>query len=514
MPAESKPVAPENDFLSQVRALALRGDLVSAQDLATQALHSYPRSVELRRALAGIHRQRGDTALAQNQLQELLADHPGDFPAAITLAGIHRDAGRLTAVADVLCKCFEQGRHDAELAIRAIDLLADCGRTHAASQIVETAISVAPDDVRLHAYAGMLDIQIGEFERAREHYLFAMQHSRRACDWHVPLGLSTTQRYASAEHPDFELFSGYVQRADLDDKARSSLLFALAKAYDDIGDYRQAAACLRQANDLAHRLTGWSRKQWRRAVQSRLESRPYTHRLDVDDEFVPVFILGMPRTGTTLTAELLSRYPQVRNRGELPWLPKLVQLPDMAGDPAKDALRQVAAVYRQQAVQDDAPARWYIDKQPLNFRYVGPILAMFPHARIVHCRRSPRDTALSLWMQAFVEEVQGFANDFSDIALVMRDCDRLMMHWNKHYVASIRTIDYERLVAEPDTVIAELAAWLGLPTSAESRKDTQPVSISTASLWQARQPVHTRSVGRWRHYAEYVPELLKIPDGT
>lgn len=513
MQAESTSPPSESECLASVRAMALRGDLAAAERSALQALRSYPDSVELRRALGGIYRQAGHTGEAERLLRALLADRPDDVAAAFTLAELLRDAGRLSAAAEVLTRSFVQTAQDAELAIRAIELLADCGRTREAAQIAESAMVAAPDDVRLHAYAGMLDIQIGEFARAREHYLYALDHDPRACEWHAPLGLSTAQRYAEPDDPDFARFAQYLQRSDLSEKARASLLFAIAKAHDDVGDYRQAAIRLREANELAHRNTRWSRKQWRRALQSRLEAKPYTHRLEAAADFVPLFVVGMPRTGTTLVAELLARHAQVCNRGELPWLPKIAQIPDLAGDPAPGLLRQAAGIYQAQCRQDDSTARWFVDKQPLNFRYIGLMLALWPNARIVHCRRNARDTALSLWMQAFFEDVQGYAHDFSDIAMVMRDCDRLMTHWTRRHAVSICTLEYEQLVAEPQQVIGELAEWLGLPKPGESVQDVGAASsISTASLWQARQPIHTRSVGRWRNYAEFVPELLKFPD--
>src|SRR6185312_16616492 len=121
------------------------------------------------------------------------------------------------------------------------------------------------------------------------------------------LGLSSAQRYVDAAHPDFALFRDCLARADLSGKARASVLFAAGKAPDDIGDYAQAADFFRRANALAHETTAWSRKNWRRAIESRLSSKPYAQRLDAPD-FVPVFIVGMPRSGTTLAAELLARY--------------------------------------------------------------------------------------------------------------------------------------------------------------------------------------------------------------
>ena len=498
----------EADFLAELRSRALRGDSAGAERIAVDALNEHPQSNELRRALAGIYRQTQRDAQAETLLREVLAQDAGDAAAAFTLAEILKDAGRLSGTAAVLRACFEVGDHDANLGIRAIELLADCQRQADAAAIAESALGKNPHDARLHAYAGMLQVQTGAFAQAREHYLYALAHSTQACEWNAPHGLSSAQRYTSAAHPDFALMRECLARTDLSDKARSSLLFAMGKAYDDIGDYARAAAYLREGNALAHAATLWSRKNWRRAIESRITAKPISNRLDAP-QWTPVFIVGMPRSGTTLLAELLARHPLVCNRGELPWLANLAAQPVLAGNPPRSVLERTAATYVAQLLQDDAgDARFFIDKQPLNFRYVDLMLALWPNARIIHCRRNARDTALSLWSQSFVEEVQGYAYDFEDMALVMRDEQRLMTRWCKLYPASICAVHYEQLAADSENVIARLGAWLGLPAQPAMNKTSS--TIGTASLWQARQPVYTRSVERWRNYVEFVPELLKF----
>jgi len=502
----------EQQWLEQARALVLRGDFMRAEAMLNSALGEFPRSFELRRVLAGVYRSTRRDGQAEALLSELLGERPQDAGSAFTLAQLLIEHARTQAAGHVLCRCFENARPDADLAIRAIEMLDEADRKADAARIAATATAATPEDPRLHAYAGMLLLQLGEFQRARDHFLFAMTRSPQACEWNVPHGLASAQRYADPEHPDFALFRECLQHAKLSDKARATLMFALGKAHDDVGDYGQAAACFGEANALAHRLTRWSRKDWRRAIEARLASAPIIHHAEPPAGFVPVFIVGMPRSGTTLLSELLSRYPGVCNRGELPWIAKLAQQPDLSGSPSVGALERAAGFYARQARRDDSPdACWFLDKQPLNFRYVDLILALFPNARIIHCVRNPRDTALSLWMQSFSEDVQGYAYDFDDIAVVMRDCRRLMAHWCARHTQAIRAVHYEQLVSRPDTVVTELVEWLGVPGSAAASGEKSS-SISTASLWQARQPVYAHSLRRWRHYLAHVPELSKFAD--
>jgi hypothetical protein len=170
-----------------------------------------------------------------------------------------------------------------------------------------------------------------------------------------------------------------------------------------------------------------------------------------------------------------------------------------------------AAIYLAHLRRDDAPARCYIDKNPLNFRYLDTIAALFPNARVIYCRRQARDTALSIWSQSFAHDDYGFAGDFHDIAAMAAGCDELMAHWHRSLSIPIITIDYEQVAADPATTIAQLIAQLGLTPFDPAQADHGSTSVITsASQWQARQPIHQRSVERWRNYVDYLPELIEL----
>lgn len=502
----------EQAWLQQARTLLLRGDLAGSEAAVALALREHPGSFELRCILAGVYGLSSRAAEAETALRQLLVERSDDAGTAFALARLLIDQGRSAAAGACMRAYFEHAKPDPELAIRAIEMLSDCSREHDAAVIARLATASAPDDPRLHAYAGTLEAQLGEFERARTHYAYALEHAPAACEWHVPYGMASIQRYSDAQHHDFERFRECLRRNDLSDKARSTMLFALAKAHDDIGDFGQAAMYSRQANALAHAFTQWSRKPWRRAIEARLHAKPRACGLEPQADFTLVLVVGMPRSGTTLVTELLARHPRVCNRGETHWLATLAQQANLIGGADHSALRHAAVNYAQQLRQDDAHGmRWFIDKQPLNFRYVDLALALFPGARIIYCRRDARDNALSLWMQSFLEAVQGYAYDFSDIAMVMHDCERLMSHWQARFADSIRTVSYEHLVAAPQQVIAGLTSWLDL--AADVRATGGGAGIRTASVWQARQPVYASSVGRWEHYACHLPELARFTPG-
>ena len=166
-------------------------------------------------------------------------------------------------------------------------------------------------------------------------------------------------------------------------------------------------------------------------------------------------------------------------------------------------------MYRTLAVQDDARAAWYIDQDPLNFRYLDIAAAMFPQARVIHLRRDPRDTALSLWSQDFAHPDMAFAYDFGDIAVYMKGHDALMQYWARALRIPIHEVDYESLVTDTEATLASLREFIGAPAG-ESDRSGETAPVQSASVWQARQPVYETSVGRWRRYAPHVSELARF----
>lgn len=504
--------APEQESLACGRALVLRGDLEAAHDVFAAAAVRHPSSGELCVGLAGLCWQMHRHAQAETLLRDRLSTHPRDVAAAFLLVRLLREQGRMQAAADVMHQLFDHGPHDANTVIEAVEMLDNYGRIQDASSICEAAIAGGSEDPRIHAYAGMLDIQLGQFQRAREHYNFALAHDAQAVEWNIPIGLSDLQRYRDANHPDFVLFREVLGRAELSDKARTTTLFALGKAHDDIGNYAQAARYFSEANARVHATSTWSRKHWKRAIEARVAAPAYSWALPAPADWTPVFIVGVPRSGTTLLAELIARHPQVCNRGELGWLQTVAQRLSLIPPGRREPYEEAAALYAAQLRQDDSDAHWFIDKQPLNLLHVDLIMALWPNARIIHCQRDARDTALSLWSQSFHDQAHDYAYDFNDIAAVIQGSRRLMSHWGERYPASIRTVNYETLVRAPDESVTSLMEWLGLPAGGAADRAQSNHGISTASAWQARQPVYTSSAGRWRGYAPYLPELLRIPE--
>ncbi|MGA9421532.1 MAG: sulfotransferase [Rhodanobacteraceae bacterium] len=506
---------PPAEWLRCAQAMVLRHDLEGARVVLSAALETHPDSAQLAHALSGVLWEAKRPQAAEDLLRRLIERDPTDTASAFLLAKVLKEQGRMSAVEKVLRAWFEHAQPSIDTLIRAIELLDDCNRKQAAADICERAIATGETDPRLHAYAGMLALHLGNFERVRERFRFALDGDPRALEWQAATALASAQRYLDRTHADFELFLGSLERADLSRAARASVLFALGKAHDDIDDPTQAADYFRQANTIVNAIGNWARKNFRRTVEARLNTKPPpSSRVAAIDhaDCVPIFIVGAPRSGTTLVAERLSRHPAVCNRGEMEWLPFLAG--QLAGTDTSDssAMRKAAAIYLAQLRQDDSPARWFIDKRPLNFLYLDLIAALFPTARIIHCERNARDTALSIWMQYFIGPDYGFAYDFTNIAALLRGSERLLGAAHERGMLDIHRVRYEDMVRDPDLSVDALASWLGLPPFDWSTSMEPTAAIATASAWQVRQPIYTRSVGRWRAYAACLPELRQFPD--
>lgn len=471
----------------------------------------WPRDAELWYWLGNSLRMCANPDGAESAFRAALEADPQYEKAALALAHMLRDGGRLDAASQTMIELGERIAPGVQNTLRGVQFLESCRRYAEAAQLCERQLQQTPDEPMLLFLAGQMALLLGDFTLARQRLIAALDHGLDVATWSgVWLFLSSAQRYHSETDSDLARFRAAWTDLRFPDAARAAAAFAYGKACDDLQRHAEAAAAWREANALAQGRYPWSARQWREFVASQIGSAPAPQAEGpVDTSIVPVFVVGLPRSGTTLVAELLARHPQVRNRGERSWVPFLDQ--QLAGQNALRnpvALRRAGEIYLTHLRQDDTPVRWYIDKNPLNFRHLGLIAAMLPQARIIHCTRDRRDTALSIWGQYFEHQDNNFAYNWNDIATFAEGEEQLMRHWKQHLNLPLHAVEYQRLVEQPQQVIEELGQFLDLPQQnllqTPAKTDT---AIATSSVWQARQPVYQSSVARWKTYAPHIPEL-------
>lgn len=466
-----------------------------------------PDSFDSQLAAARTLFQDNDPVRAEALLHELRGREPVREDVAMLLAEVQRSQACLSAASGTLLDVCRANGFEPGLSLRCAEFVRQCDRHAVAAQICSGALArgrVVPDLLML---AGHVAREAGDFDTARARYQQALDMGVDLDRQHVFAALANTRRYDDPADPDITRFARHFADSRFSARSRASAGFALGKVQNDLADYGRAAAGLREANVMVRAVQAWNAADWKAFVAARMRERIAAAHVTSDDGFVPVFIIGLPRSGTTLTATLLARATGARDRGELRALRFIAEqlvAGKHLGNPA--ALAEAAGLYRRLAVQDDAPASAYIDQDPLNFRWLHLAVAMFPRARVIHLRRDRRDTALSLWSQDFAHPDLAFAYGFGDMAAYMDGHDALMRHWVEELSLPVFEFDYETLVTQTEASLAELRDFIGAPAQAPAAGgDSAPVQ--SASVWQARQPVYSSSVGRWQHYAPYVPEL-------
>lgn len=305
---------------------------------------------------------------------------------------------------------------------------------------------------------------------------------------------------------------------------RSQVLFILANLLEQAGRYDEAFTHARLANELgrrpfdpqAHSADIYARIGY--YSRRRMRSLPRaTH-----GDSRPVFIVGMPRSGTTLVEQILASHHDVHGAGELSRLTEIIrgatQAPWSAGQPFPDCwdnlsvrnANELAGQYLATINALSRSATYVTDKMPLHYLFLGTIQILFPDSKIIHCVRDPRDTCLSCYFTDFAAQNE-FSFDLGHLANYYRDYVRLMDHWKLVLKLPILEVRYEQLVGDFESQARRMLDFLELPwdeSCARFFQNRRPVS--SASRDQVRRPLYASSVGRWRHYQKHMAALTPL----
>ena len=405
--------------------------------------------------------------------------------------------------------------------------LEEANRLDEAEEHYRIAATLEPDSSAPWVHLGVLDQARGEFARAEASYRAAIQLEPAYDPAHARLAMLLGGALPAA---DLEALTERLSEQGTDTERRVGLLFAMAQVLDARGEYPRAARYFREANALNLTLARGHRR-FRPAEQERSVDdliRAFTPEFFARiagaglDTRQPVFIVGLPRSGTTLLEQVLARHPRVHGAGELLLGRRVYEsLPQVIGSSAPPegcvamlgpaTIRHLAHAYSQRlraliGGRADRADR-VVDKKPENYFYLGLLAAMFPGATIIHCRRTLRDVALSCWMAHFHSVI--WASHPGDIAVNFRSYLRIMDHWRTVLPATIHEFDYEETVSDLEAVARRLLAALGLdwdPGCLDFQRNSSPVR--TASNIQVRQPLHRRSIARWKHYEHELADLF------
>ncbi|MDQ7089731.1 MAG: sulfotransferase [Methylococcales bacterium] len=316
----------------------------------------------------------------------------------------------------------------------------------------------------------------------------------------------------------------------LEGSLRTGILFQLIAVWEKRKDYNKAFEFAIQANQATKRLLSYNAKVHRQQcaqIRSSFCKALYQHRPNYGHKStLPVYILGMPRSGTTLVEQIISGHSKIFGAGELGVIPNIVQglnrwerhvgsersYPDCIDDLTQHVSHELANKILKELQEYDPHAQHVVDKLPHNFENIGLIKFLFPNAKIISVRRDPRDIAISNYFTDYQAKHggMGFAYDLTHIGEQLADHNQMMQHWKDVFPNQILEINYEAVVDDLEGSAHKLLAHIGVdwePDVLRFNELNRPVK--TASVWQVRQPVYKSSKARWLHYQNYLEPLIK-----
>jgi tetratricopeptide (TPR) repeat protein len=539
------------------------GNIYRKQGKLDQAVAQYQQSLAIKPDLAIAYSNLGNVLVDQGKLdkaaiqfQRAVALRPGLFHAHVTLGCIFQEQGKLDQAAVSFKKAIALRPNLAEGHRTLGKVLKDQGKLDEARASLERALEINPDSYQVHndlgcvfqeqenfdqavaCYSRALAIQ-PNFPQAHQNHGNALQHLGRldAAAVQYDQALALRPDYTEAHYSRMELKT--VRAGDPGLTALESLVanadrlppekmvyahFALGKALEDIGDYPRAFEHLLKANALKRSAVIYDEATCQKDL--RLVAEIFDSGLldrfrgAGDPSPAPIFIVGMPRSGSTLVEQILASHPQVHAAGELNNLYSVVRaVSDGAPQPipfphcmdALDAegLRRLGAAYLAiLPALADGKIR-VTDKMLGNFMRVGLIRLILPNARIIHTVRDPVDTCVSCFSKLFTIG-HGFSYDLVELGRFYREYHRLMAHWRSVLPAGdILDVEYENVVDNLEQQARRLIAYCDLPWDDRClsfHKNTRP--IATASNVQVRQPLYRSSVARWRRFEAFLQPLL------
>ena len=309
-----------------------------------------------------------------------------------------------------------------------------------------------------------------------------------------------------------------IKVVDEDDKKRLS--FALGKAYEDMNEYEKSFKFYEAGNNIYKNNTNFDIKKDIKLFQNiktTFENNKTTPQECYGQKLI--FIVGMPRSGTTLTEQILSSHKDVYGAGELSYLSNsikerffnkenILDKNNYALEP--ELLKDMQEEYLEKIKIFNSKEKYFIDKAPLNFKWIGFIMLLFPDAKIIHCKRNPMDTCWSSYKNYFASSLMNYTYDFDDLASYYKIYDNLMNFWIKKFGNKIYNLFYEELIANKDFEIKKLVNFCDLDWDKECLNfHKNKKSVSTVSLAQVRQPLYNSSVEKWKSYSSQLDDLKK-----
>jgi tetratricopeptide (TPR) repeat protein len=504
------------DLHTRGQALLGRGEYAEARECYQDLVNLDSRDAAARNGLGIALAQLARYDEAEDQFRRAIGLRRGFVEAHFNLAGVLQSRGRLEESELPLRRALKLKPSYVEASVSLAMSLAPLGRLAEARDCYQRVLRAAPRNVQALVGSGQIEAVEGRFAEAEALYRRALEIDPGAS--YAWAALVWLRKMTPAD-------SGWLKRAEqvaasgLTPLDEATLRFAMGKYCDDVGDYAQAFRNYRRANEL-HKMRAEPYNPERRTRFVDDMVRVYTREalsracVSVPDSARAVFVVGMPRSGTSLVEQIIASHPAAKGAGELNFWGRFVHqhetairlalLPEPQRKKAALEYLRVLAGYSRDALR-------VVNKQPLNSDRLGLIHSALPNARIIYLSRDPIDTCLSCYFQQFLPALN-FTMDLSELAHYYREHQRLVAHWRNVLPAqTLLEVPYAELVADQETWTRRILDFLGLPWDERCLDFHQTVRpVTTASVWQVRQKIYGTSIERWRNYEKFIKPLLGL----
>lgn len=476
--------APGDAEIAHVHALALDhlGRVPDAIQTYKETLRLSPGHLNARLNLAQLAASSMEALEAQRLVLELDITRDASPEHFTLIARVLNLVGDNEGALDFAQRAIAAGRGELEVANTQANIYIDFGDFDAAETALRTVLKLNPNSIHSYYRLGV----IKRLEQQAEPLL------RRAAD---------------------------DARLSVEDRANAC--FALFYLFDRAKQHEQAFEMLDRANALKGQQAPYDIRRHETQVDRVIAA--YT------PEFIAarrqqgfegkgaIFVGGMPRSGTTLTEQILSAHPQVHGGGESLDVARVVRhipsWPEGIGDLTPEDIRKQGETIQANIFARAGDKPFATDKTPANFTFFGAISCVLPNAKLIYVRREPGDNAMSLYEQNFLRGL-GYSYDLATIGIVYRAHLKLMRHWTETCGLPIHTVEYDSLVNDPEPHIRALMEFAGPGFSPEClAPDRVDRPVRTSSVWQVRQPINARSVGRWRRYERQMQPFFRALEG-
>jgi len=492
-----------------------------AEELFVQAINGAPKRAEFCRNLATLF---ADQKMVRDAAELYLRAYSLDPHSRQTILGLAKamtDMREFSRALEKLEPARKKWPNDIDVLMGLYLAYYRLNRFDAAAECIDMVLQINPQHKDAMLAKGHLALASGNTAKAEE-------LSRDVLDldpenYEAMMGIGFLKKFSDPNDEDLAKLIAVYERTEPESPERQGACFTLARVMESLQRYDDAFAYLQEGNDICHKNSSYDANAELGHLQMIIESYgPDSFQINSGiTEQAPVFILGMPRCGSTLTEQILAAHPQVESRGECGHFERALKTLHSPENPltleritalSPESWRGIGRQYLDLIATSNADILRITDKTLPNFRYIGAIHCALPNAKIIHVRRHPMDHCLSIYKVALGGALHDYSYTLGELGYYYRMYQRVMEHWRKVLPSGVLyELDYESMVANQEDETRKLLDYCGLPWDASCLQFHKTSNVvQTASIAQVRQGIYGDAVDRWKRYEKHLQPLIKI----